>query len=391
MVPTITPSTRRNLRKRRAVARHRWFLFRTGQIPLNRHQLQRLRTTLQQHHSRDLNFLRIIVDKMEQYPVVSWRCRLCPRYCPGGADFCGGCGKHWKQCYDKSFQGHPQEVARYYGGQKHDPSKSPRRRRPKKEKKDKEKPQSPRPRNPKPKEDGYQEPPPPWIGNSAAPAPPPPAPAPHPAEAQFRNLVKELKKGDMPLTPAIQKMVEDSTLQQQQDDTKALHSAVAKLGQARKSLALARTARATHHQKWSEFLGHSVSRWQGWVKEFTEKDCQLEQQIASAHEGLTLAKERLGETKRKATSSAEDLQEDVDDEDMVQQSDASAMLRQGMEGMVTNLQALKSKADAAIEEQESKRLKPTPPTEPGGEETKPPVDQLLRSSPALQPFAKAGQ
>lgn len=317
--------------------------------------------------------------------AYSWRCATCRRFNAAGETHCGACWKHWKKCYDKSFQGHPQERGRAYDGGVTDRSGSPRSRKARPA-------QSPKPRSSdkdgKGKGKGKtKEPVPPWVagGSEASGSTAKMTSPPNPMEAHFRSLVKELKKLDAPLTPTVQRILDEATAQQYQEDTKWLHSAVAKMGHAKKQLHQACDARQNFHQKWGEFLQKSVERWRGYVQEFAERDTSLEEQITKAQENLALAKAALQDTKVKK----EFL--DDDEEDMPPRQDAGMVLKTNLESMLGQLDAVKSKAQEAIEEQTKKRarLAEGGPSETIDVETEP--SGVSSQVPAPAPFARAGQ
>ena len=95
-MPSILPSVRRRLRRRRTQARLSWHLHRQGIRKLSFWQLNSLYVTLQSHHSRDPVLLAKLRKEMEMDP---WRCRYCmrlvtmPRFqlCASIQDF----GLHW--------------------------------------------------------------------------------------------------------------------------------------------------------------------------------------------------------------------------------------------------------------------------------------------------------
>ena len=210
--------------------------------------------------------------------------------------------------------------------------------------------------------------------------------APHPAEGTLRNLVKELKKSESSLPETVLKMIEETSLQQQQEDTKWLHSAVAKMGHAKKTLQAACTARSSFHQKWNTFLSESVERWQAYVKEFTDRDQEMEAQIARAQENLAAAKTALEETKTKVANNDILMEED---DDLDERPDPGINLRNNLEGMMISLESIKNKATAALEEQASKKLKLAEPTRVINLEEGKEADGSKASS--LEPFGRPGQ
>ena len=97
----ITCNTvRRRQRKQRAIARHKWYLFKQGLLQLTSADLALLYQKLAAHHSRDWKFLKQIhqamTDSDESFP---WRCASCARLNKKNMEFCPSCKAHWTTGY----------------------------------------------------------------------------------------------------------------------------------------------------------------------------------------------------------------------------------------------------------------------------------------------------
>ena len=100
---TASLTLRRSLRRRRALARHRWHLRETGQVILDYWQLRKPYHTLKAHHSQDLPSLRRILAAMNQQNNAPWRCLLCRQLRKHNATECSTCKAPWQTAMDKSY------------------------------------------------------------------------------------------------------------------------------------------------------------------------------------------------------------------------------------------------------------------------------------------------
>lgn len=114
----------------------------------------------------------------------------------------------------------------------------------------------------------------------------------------MKALIKELRKNEATLSPEALGLLQATERQQAKDVTKALHSAVAKFGQARKKVQEARDARLTMHSAWRQYLQDTYQKWQRYLEEFNEQDGELETAIQEAEDAFQLAKAALGELKQ---------------------------------------------------------------------------------------------
>lgn len=329
-------------------------------------------------------------------------CAWCRRLNRHNAIRCGTCDSFWHQCQDTSYR-HGQQ-----GGN------SPRKRTPsrsyaswnqgsnwgdqqghgRKTKTEGKSTQSPRlkradtPRGKKKsKKEQAEDIPsldPPWNGDDN-PALPSTSTSDNKAESRLQELVHELKKPGNTLTSGVQQIV--SELPDSPAATAAnMQSAVAKLEKARKNYKDAMKERQTMHSKWTKYLEQSVSRWQKFATEFTEKDQGLETKVQKAKEALQAARERVDITKEELTKvDAEILEEtqeisDAEEEmDVTEKMDSADVIKAGITGMVSTLENIsKLTAPADPEGQAAKRAR----TDEGGAGSTP---------AALVPFARPGK
>lgn len=149
------------------------------------------------------------------------------------------------------------------------------------------------------------------------------------------------------------------TMKMDQQDTKGLHQAVSKLGQAKKQLANLRSTRWQLHTNWLAFLQTAISQWQANMKEFTANDADLLEKITVAKTQLAQAREALANCKEKVAGAEgnNDVKE-ISDEEMVRE-ETSKELVAGFQQMTTSLEALQKQAEKTISEKEraAKRTK----------------------------------
>ena len=88
-----------------------------------------------------------------------------------------------------------------------------------------------------------------------------------------------LKKHSDTLPPELQSMVNDAAIKEGQQQTKQLHAVVAAHGRARKELQQAQLARYNLHTAWKGFLSQAVSLWEGYSRQFSEQEQQLNERV----------------------------------------------------------------------------------------------------------------
>jgi hypothetical protein len=389
-------------------------LHRTGKKLLTFVQLKNIKLTLARHHSVDWKFQHRIAAAMDQWKShqTPWKCSGCRRLNKAAAIYCGQCGQHWEDALDGTYQ-HVQRPAHH--GQEHqsytqwqaDPpwnswdswedrrgtSQSPRSHRsqtPKGQKQPKN-----RSKNKGKKGKGKGKPqfhaPPlpeaPWSSSNTSSTAAASTAPPTQAEMQLRTIVAALKKNETNLPSELQSLLHENAKVQSQDMTKVLHSAVTKLGKAKKTLQDARASRLNLHNVWRSYLEASVDKWKQFCKDFEAQDTELAQQVLNATEAVKLAQEGLDASKKEAKEIIEvesdgrsDMAVEVSDEETQEALDSKGqMLKEGMTFMLQNLESLKSKADLAVQESANKRPR-IHADEPG---------DSRRSSP--QDFAQPGQ
>ena len=183
------------------------------------------------------------------------------------------------------------------------------------------------------------------------------------AEAQLRSIVAALKKNETNLPPELQNLLHENAKVQSQDMTKVLHSAVTKLGKAKKALQDARASRLNLHNVWRSYLDASVDKWHQFCKDFESQDSDLAQQVQNATEAVKVAQEGLEASKKEAKEVIEvesdgksEMAVDVSDEETQEALDSKGqLLKEGMTFMLQNLESLKGKADMAVQESANKR------------------------------------
>lgn len=326
---------------------------------------------------------------MKQTP---WKCRFCKRINKATASYCGQCGRHWAEAIDGNYQHVPQSQRRVQEEQSYAhweeddppwsarswgsgrwPSQSPRTR-------SQTPAQAPqhknRRKNKKGKEKGKSQsqfqapalPEAPWTSKSTQ-STTAAAPSTTPAEQQLRALVTAMKKNESSLPAYLQAMLQETHKAQSQDMTKVLHSAVTKLGKAKKTLQDARASRMQLHNVWKTYLAASAEKWQEFCKDFEKQDNDLAQQVMSATDAVKTAQEGLEASKREAkevedldSDSKDDMALEISDEESQEVLDSKGQaLKEGLNLMLANLESLKEKAELAAEENAAKRPRKRPP------------------------------
>eukprot|EP00435_Cladocopium_sp_Y103_P063660 s676_g25.t1 len=333
-----------------------------------------------------------------------WKCRYCKRLNKAAATYCGQRGRHWANALDGKYQ-HPQRPSsqrQVHGDQSYThweedapwtnqawdsgrwPSRSPRHG-----------PRSQTPKGRKPKNRGKKnkqkpehETPPlpssPWSGDGGGgKGQSAPAVSAHSGQdgkteskvdQKYRQLMSVLKKNEANLTPDLQQLVQENSIAQSQDLTKQLHSAVSKLGQAKKTVQRLRASRQNLHHVWRTYIAESVNKWKTFCDQFNTQDNDLAKQLQEALQAVSAAQERLELTKTetKEGKSGDQVEPDetmveVSDEDSPEVLDSNgAILREGMQDMLKNLEALKHQAEAVAEPEHVKRARIDGPDGPDG-------------------------
>ena len=361
---------------------------------------------------------------MEGTKTPPWKCKFCRRLNKHSAILCGQCGRHWTFALDESYQHQPRTHSQSHGADSWSythweedtpwrsqdwdtgrwPSQSPRfaSRSNTPHGKSKKKRHKKHKKQPDPQE--HQAPPlpaSPWSGNpggksssvtSVAAASD--SKSENKSEQKLKQVLSALKKHEANLTPELQQIVQESTQAQSQDVTKQLHSAVSKLGQARKALQKLRASRQNLHHVWRSYIADSVTKWQTFCEQFDKQDTELSKQLIEALNTVKLAEVGL-ESCKKAAKEDKDVEEISDtgmveiseDENADQLDENGAMLKEGLNDMLKNLEALKSHAEAHTEGSNKRpRLNDPPAPAESGDGN---ASSLFQA--AGQHFGKAGQ
>eukprot|EP00438_Fugacium_kawagutii_P024003 Skav207431 [mRNA] locus=scaffold1798:143717:152019:+ [translate_table: standard] len=199
-----------------------------------------------------------------------------------------------------------------------------------------------------------------WLTSPSDAAPPvaPWATGQEPSESDIalRSLLNIMKKEEG-LSSEAKEALQSLTIKKEQDDTRQMHSAVAKLGNARRHLAATIGTRHQLHGSWAKFLQASVAQWQEYTQTFAKQDAESLAQIQEAQKALAAAKECFAES-RSSLGVPHAIELDEEEEDAAK-TDQGSRITTEMEGVSETLNSLKSKADEIVAEdqQEAKRLK----------------------------------
>lgn len=169
---------------------------------------------------------------------------------------------------------------------------------------------------------------------------------------QVRALLQSLQK-EADLPAHIQAAISEISKQDSQAANKAMHSAVSKIGTAKKALQQAQDDRASLHGAWRSFLTEATARWDQYGKEFEEDDQKLQEKIAKAKEDLQSAKSQFDAIKMESGNA--EATEEISS-DMEEPPERSAkQISEGLAEMSTSLRRVKEKAEAMELEQARKR------------------------------------
>jgi len=170
---------------------------------------------------------------------------------------------------------------------------------------------------------------------------------------------------------------------------KGLKSAVDKMDRARKKLKEAQKARANLHSNWRKYLADSVKRWTQFAEQFAKDDQELAAKVKTAQEKLQETKVDVDTKKTALEELEEDTLVEVTDDEMPDKTDTTENIQANIHTMVSSLQELHQKAEAAIleaGENKNKRPRLEAPGEAAGGE-----GSSGLQSQAMQPFGKPGK
>lgn len=162
-------------------------------------------------------------------------------------------------------------------------------------------------------------------------------------------------------------MLQAAQMDYAKNQTKALHSAVAQLGNSRKALKEFNRARVQLHHGWAEFLEASLERWQGYTEDFRKQDQELQAKIKEAQDAVQQSIERFQEC-QSATGVATDQKEketvEVSDEDT--EMVTSTKVEETMTKMAEQMQEMKRQINVDLKD--SKRQKTEAQGVPSGQD-----------------------
>lgn len=183
------------------------------------------------------------------------------------------------------------------------------------------------------------------------------------------------------MNPAIQEYIASVSVKEEQDEIKKTHSAVAKLGNARKNLGNTLIARQQLHSSWMKFLASTIEQWQNYTMEFKKQDHALLENITTAQEQLATAKQAFAASRADlGLTEAAPVEVSDDDKEKEEKSSKAMDISTDMDRILDNFKALHSQAEALVreDEQAAKRFKAGHQSEQA-------------SSPAMVPFGAASR
>ena len=398
---SITPTWRRRLRRARARARLAWYLHRRGFVRLSKQKLKEVLLTLKNHHSKDPGLLARLRTEMEK--LDPWRCRYCMMLVKGKSAQCGGCWRHWEQCYDSSYVHQPKTSAYTGGWNDHgwtaagpwttNRPKSPRRRT-----------QSPRQRTKAQQSHadegkgkhkgggskGYHGPPstqwlsPPTLPASMLPADPPAVPPmssapsvmtmpsmqPFPKSGgqkdeqelhTLRHLFKEIKnKPNLP--DDIKKVVQATEVSVRKVDAKSHSQLVSQLNNIRKKLTEIDEQWAAYRDQWAAYLDKATQMWMAHVEEFEQGELRLAERRNEALHSLHSTRDALQDAHRRTmdqdvlesndiatAQEALDASMNIEEEDGLGVQSSFAQIKENLTGVV---QQVKNTIEGKIKKRE---------------------------------------
>ena len=367
---------------------------------------------LQNHHSRDHQFLRLVAAEMAESDV-DWRCTACWRTNKANTSKCARCGIKWTHGCDPSYvpQKYPKSPRRWNysgwnaqtswqdwdsshwgdGSSQHQRAKTP---------KNKHRGSTPRKRNAggkKEKAAQYSAPEvePPWNASySGGPSASATGEESSAVQEKLIMLATAVQESNAAVNPNVRQIVEEYSTPV--PTAKGLKAAVDKMDKARKKLKDAEKARLTMHSSWRKYIADSLQRWTQFAEKFGRDDQELADRVRAAREKLQKTKEEVDAKKAALEDHDGEDHIDISDDDMAEKVDSSENIQSSITGMVENLLTMKQQADAAIIEANENKAKRQ--RTDNNEDGEPPAGGRGSSVPgsgvtpsALQPFAKPGK
>ena len=439
------------MRRARALARHQWFLHRTGVRRLGFTALAKIRSTLATHHSRDLKFLAKISFAMAA-TKQPWRCSICHKMAKASMPRCAWCGKTWQEVMDYTYQpGNAQAPPSSSGaaswnqggyGNAHGRKATPRRKSRRRSHNGGQQSQGGQQGAPVGAAQYY--PPGNWAPNMntgpyaqfpmaqppAAPpqqfAPPPPPPLPQgpvpapdqfwtqqmqqmpvlnsvpttgpttpqsPAEVHLQNILGALRQSEETWTPEIQQAVQKVDHSNLQLNLGQVHASVFEIGRAKTEVAEAEAARLRLVTSWRTFLQYSVSRWKEYAGLFQSQEATIQNQISAAKAQLAQAQRQFGKTSEVVRDGAVQIsdEEEGNSPELKQAKDEemrSEASHKIAAGLTQVVNSLQELSDQAeAEERKAKRHRGSGESPPGDT---PAPSSTPAQLPSMQPFGTPG-
>lgn len=166
----------------------------------------------------------------------------------------------------------------------------------------------------------------------------------------LKSLLNTLKKHTDSLPQDVQQILSEAMVNSDKMEAKALHGAVNKLSSAKKQLTMLRNTRWQMHAAWTSFLQQSTVNWQNYVKDFTEQETNLQQQIVEAKEQLSAARQHLHQSNVRGGDS--ELVEELSGEDDTMRDEVGKEIVEGLTAMDMSLKQLHARAAQMVSEDE---------------------------------------
>ena len=320
---TSTATTRRRLRRHRAVARALWHNFSKKNLLLTKDRLRWIKRTLTVHHSRDRNFLHKISGAMAQYhaeDAYPWRCP-CNRLNKKTHVHCPQCKRHWttgtRHSTQPAYAWHAEEEVSHWnqwespavGRQKQRPSRSKSLR----SKKGKGKGAAGGQEQQQPSPFATPMAIPPWPSPDTGFAGGQPAiraqastaslgsSTTGPLQTPASDLLIAVRKQFPDMTKApieVREAVEKEEASNSQRIGADLHRTSSQINKATKQLNQLREARSRHREQWLRHLKDSITAWESQMKSFQEQQKQYIEQTNKAKAELSAARRNFADAQQ---------------------------------------------------------------------------------------------
>lgn len=206
-------------------------------------------------------------------------------------------------------------------------------------------------------------------------------------QQKLSKIVKAAKKEEH-LSPEFQSLVHQEIKKDNKECSRNLHTAVTALDKAKEAQLEIENARMQLWSQWRVFLQQSVIKWKEYTAQFQAAETAFQAQaqeallhVKRAQRRMDIAKKRMDANDQEETytvSSDEDVEEmDSKDDVEVVKDENAQKIQEGLKQVVSSLEVLSESA----EKLEPKAKRPRKDDDQGDGD---------RSSPNLQPFARAG-